>query len=465
MWRRSDRAACCPHAGICHNASSGDRTRRGVTHLSTAFNIWYGLAGFIAFTWMLRWYVVEHYRRRERMLGPDSYAGHPTPPPRVSVLVAGKDEENYIETCVRSLMTQDYPNYQVIAVNDRSTDATPRILDRLKLEFGDRLHVIHVEHLPGDWFGKHHAMHLGVQAADGAWLLFTDADCRQTSPRTISVAMHEAIKRKVDFLSVIPIMENRKPWESWLQPVCSAVLLLWFQPRKVNKSHKKVAYANGAFMLLRRGCYDAIGGHPAFRNMANEDIHMARRTKELGLRLKVIMNEGLYVTHMYRNFREAWRGWGRIFFGCLVKRWKIALAMGFLLFFSLFPWVSAMAAAAGWALDDAARAPMWRTALLVWMGAIAVKQWALISWYRIIKTPVKYSIGYVIGSVIALGMLIHAFLQAGGRAKTSWRGTSYRAGVRVDAPAPAPVASPPQTIPVETVLPVAAVELAPKDVA
>lgn len=401
--------------------------------------IWYALAALLAVAWILRWYVVEHYRRKERLLTESAYDGPPAPAPPVSILVAGKDEEDNIEVCVRSLLAQDYPDFEVIAVNDRSGDATPSILDRLAKEFSDRLKVIHVRHLPDGWFGKHHAMHVGVQAARGDWLLFTDADCRQVSRRTLSLSMRESIERKVDFLSLLPVLDNRRFWERWFQPVCAAILLLWFQPRKVNKPQSIYAYANGAFMLMNRRCYDAIGGHPAFRQQANEDIHMARVAKSLGLRLKVMQNDGLYVTHMYRTFKEAWRGWGRIFYGCLGQRRKIALAMTFLLFFSITPWASLVAALAGTALSEGATRAAWREAALVWTGVVLIMQFALVSWYRIVRTPVIWSLGYVLGSLVAWTSLLHAFFQVGGRARTVWRGTIYRAGVRTDeAPDSAP---------------------------
>lgn len=378
-------------------------------------------------TWIVRGVVIERYRRRERTLREDTHPGPPNPAPSVSILVAGKDEEENIETCVRSLLAQDYPNAEIIVINDRSTDATPEIVDRLAREAGGKLRAIHVRELPDGWYGKHHAMHLGVQASRGEWLLFTDADCRQTSPRSVSMAMQEAVKRKIDFLSVLPVLDNQRPWERWLQPVCAAILLFWFQPRKVNKSYRKEAYANGAFMLMSRRCYDAIGGHTAFRQQANEDIHMARTAKELGMKLRVIPNDGLYVAHMYRTLREASRGWARIFYGCLGTRRAIALAMAFLCFFSLLPSLSLIGSAVKWLATGAAT---WKTATLVWLGVVVTAQVSLIPWYRTIKTPVVWSLGYPIGGALALGILAHSFLQVSGLARTMWRGTNYRAGRR-----------------------------------
>ena len=95
---------------------------------------------------------------------------------RLSVIVAARNEEVCIENCLRSLLRQDHPNFEVIAVNDRSTDRTPQILDRLATEFAGQLKVIHVTSLAHGWFGKPHALNLAMQSATGEVLLFTDAD-------------------------------------------------------------------------------------------------------------------------------------------------------------------------------------------------------------------------------------------------------------------------------------------------
>src|SRR4029079_6010588 len=99
-------------------------------------------------------------------------------------------------------------------------------------------------------------------------------------------------------------------------PVCGAVMVFWFHPKRVNDPEHSAAYANGAFMLLRRSCYDAIGGHDEVRTQVNEDMHMAHLAKEHRQRLVVVQNEDLYTVRMYSRFKDIWRGWSRIFYGC-----------------------------------------------------------------------------------------------------------------------------------------------------
>ena len=117
--------------------------------------------------------------------------------PSLSVIVAAKNESDCIETCIRSLFRQDYPNLQVVAVNDRSSDDTGLILDRLANELGDRLLVIHVTQLPTGWFGKPHALTVGTQQATGSVICFTDADCEFLAPAALRTAVTEVQQWRV----------------------------------------------------------------------------------------------------------------------------------------------------------------------------------------------------------------------------------------------------------------------------
>ena len=128
--------------------------------------------------------------------------------------------------------------------------------------------------------------------------------------------MGYALREQVDLLSVLPVLETQTVWERIIQPVAGAVMVFWFNPIRVNDPARKAAYANGAFMLIRKEAYEKVGGHAAVRRQLNEDLHMAKLIKQQGLRLRVVQNDGLYLTRMYRNFHETWRGWSRIFYGC-----------------------------------------------------------------------------------------------------------------------------------------------------
>ncbi|MCK5557685.1 MAG: glycosyltransferase, partial [Candidatus Hydrogenedentes bacterium] len=220
--------------------------------------------------------------------------GPPNPAPKVSVIVAGKDEEDNIEACLRSLAEQDYPNFEIIVCDDRSADGTGAIIDRLA-EGDKRIRAVHIDHLPDGWKGKNHALQQGSDLATGEYFFFTDADCRHISPRSLSVAMQLLLDRKAGLLSVLPTLEMKGFWENVVQPVCSGVMMIWFDPNRVNRPESSTANANGAFVLLPRDVYDKIGRHAAIKNILQEDLALAHLVKQKKLGLLVARSSGLYV--------------------------------------------------------------------------------------------------------------------------------------------------------------------------
>ena len=310
-------------------------------------------------------------------------------------------------------------------VDDRSRDRTPIILRELEAKAASRLRVVTVTTLCEGWFGKNNAMREGASTSRGDWLLFTDADCRQQSPRSLSMAMREALAHEADFLCITPILEAPTVWERIIQPVCALTLMLWFLPHRVNKPHRKTAYANGAFMLLRRSCYDAIGGHDRVRNEVNEDVQMARLTKGMGLRLRVVETDDLYVTRMYDRFASAWRGWSRIFYGCIQSTGKLLISASMLLFLSIAPWCCLAIAIAGWASSEVGAAGRWTWAVLAWSAVVVIEQVMMWRVYRLIWVKPIWSLAHAAGSVVVLGMLFSAMLKAIGLTGLTWRGTTY----------------------------------------
>jgi hypothetical protein len=408
--------------------------------MSIAFTMWFILAGGIGLVWLVRLLSLVPVLRRRCVLKPRAYQGPPQPgkpgfpgAPRISILVAARDEEDNIEACVTSLLDQDYPNLQLIVVDDRSRDRTPAILSRLQRQGGSRLRVVTVRELAEGWFGKSHAMREGVRVSDGDWLLFTDADCRQLSPHTVSIAMGEALTQRTDFLTIIPMLETRTVWERIIQPVCSLVIAFWFMPDRVNNPDKSTAYANGAFMLMSRRCYNAIGGHEPVRNRLNEDIELARLAKAAGMRLRVVENKGLYQTRMYPTLRQAWRGWSRIFAGALVSPIRVATAASLIVLLGLVPWASLVAAVIGLIASSAGSAAPWSTAVAAWGVVIVLEQYVLARFYSIVGIQRVWSATYLLGATVTLAMLVNALFKVLGATTTTWRSTTYRGGQDVTA--------------------------------
>jgi glycosyltransferase involved in cell wall biosynthesis len=389
---------------------------------------WSVLLLLVSVVWFTRHLDIQRAKREQLPLSSRSYPGPPDNPPLVSVLIAGKDEEANIERAVRSMLRQDYPNFELIVINDRSQDRTPSIIESIKAEDATgRLRVIHVTHLREGWFGKNNAMREGVELARGEWLCFGDADCDHTSDRSLSMAVRHAIENQADFFSLLPRLETRGLWERIIQPVAGALMVFWFHPKRVNNPERPDAYANGAFMLMTRKCYDAIGGHEPVKTEVNEDIHMARIAKEKRQKLFVCQNEDLYTVHMYSGFAQIWRGWSRIFYGCFGTFRRLRVTLLVLLGMNVFPYMSLLIAAGVFALTNwPAGNPLWYLLGGASLLAVSMQLSVIARFYKISYANPWLAPTFIIGAFVCIGMLINAMLKLNGRTTVTWRGTTYQ---------------------------------------
>jgi chlorobactene glucosyltransferase len=235
----------------------------------------------------------------------------PTAPPSnaalISVCVPARNEERNVRACVASLLRQDYPNVEVLVLEDRSTDATPEILRQLAAH-DDRLRVIHGADLPAGWAGKPHALFQASTAARGDWLCFVDADTF-LSPNALSACYEKAIETNADMFSIMSFQILGSFWEKVVMPIVMTALSVGFSPRKVNDPKNKDAIANGQFILIKRSVYNAIGGHKSVRDQIVEDKAIAEQVKWNGYRLIVANGYSVARTRMYTSLAEMWEGW------------------------------------------------------------------------------------------------------------------------------------------------------------
>ncbi len=385
---------------------------------------WLGLILLTVVVWTRRHFQLSQAGRDLPPLEAGMYRGDAGSLPPVSVLVAAKDEEANIEDCVRSLLAQQYPKFEVIAVNDRSSDHTAEILDGLAAA-NPRLTALHVRELRPGWFGKNNAMREGVERARHEWFCFTDADCVFVSPRAVTVAMCYALEQRADFLSVLPAHQSRSFWERVIQPACSGIMMIWFHPMRVNDPRRSTAYANGAFMLMRRSCYEAIGGHEAAKSDVNEDLRMAVLAKQAGQRLRVVSNDDLYTVRMYSTLRQIWSGWTRIFYGCFRTPRRLLVSMLVVMIFSLLPWATLAAGLLVTVLDRTAP-PAWMWLTLAAGTACLAQVSVMWRFYALTRSHPLYGFLYPIGAAIGLGALTTALRRVSGWGAITWRGTTYR---------------------------------------
>ncbi len=381
------------------------------------------LSALVSLIWLSRHLMIRRERRTGLLLGQDS-PGPPESPPKISVIVAAKDEASCIETCVRTMLDQDYPNFDMTVCNDRSDDDTAEIAQRVADE-DPRLRLVNITALPDGWCGKNNAMQTGIATTDGEWICMIDADCRQVSRRTLSVAMQYAQDSDADLLSVLPRLEMKTWWENVVQPVCSGVMMIWFPPEKVNDPDAPNAYANGAFMLIRRSAYEAIGTHEAVKDRLNEDMHMAQLIKQANLHLRVIRSENLYIVRMYTSFTQIIRGWSRIFYGTFGTLKRLAVSLAVVVTMGLLPYLAAGIGLAGWTCGAEPAWP-WRMLSIAGLTAVALQLSVIYRFYKLVDARRDLFWTYPIGCAVAIWTLIISLTKLGG-AKVVWKSTGYDA--------------------------------------
>jgi glycosyltransferase involved in cell wall biosynthesis len=217
--------------------------------------------------------------------------------PSITVIVPALNEQDKVSACLQSLLAQDYPNLQILAVDDRSTDRTGAIMDQLAAEHPSRLRVLHIRELPPEWLGKTHAMATAAAQSSADYLLFTDADIL-FRPEAIRRSLVYALESHADHLVTGPTTIIHR-WDEAAMLGFFQLFGLWAaRPWKVaDPRAKRDAIGIGAFNLLKRSAYEQIGGFAALRMEIVEDLGLARRIKRAGLAQRFAFGRGLVNVH------------------------------------------------------------------------------------------------------------------------------------------------------------------------
>ncbi|RLS34198.1 MAG: glycosyltransferase [Planctomycetota bacterium] len=212
--------------------------------------------------------------------------------PSLSLIVPAKNEEEAIEEALRRMLQLDYPDYEVIAINDRSDDQTGAIMDRIAAEVGSPLQVVHVKELPTGWLGKNHAMSQGIARARGEFILLTDGDV-MFDPLVLRRAMNVVQKRQLDHLVLVPETTYSTFLEAALINFFGVLMMATTRFPIVRWKWFKDAYLGvGAFNLVRRTAYDTIGGFEPLKLEVADDLMLGRLIKHSGLRQDVFGGQG-----------------------------------------------------------------------------------------------------------------------------------------------------------------------------
>ncbi len=227
----------------------------------------------------------------------------PSSLPQVSVIIPARNEEVNLKSCLDSLIPQSGLSFEIIVVDDHSTDRTREIAESYSA-----VRVLEAGSLPAGWTGKNNAVSTGARAATGSWLLFTDADTVHL-PGSLARALEEVKDHQAALLSYSPEQIAVTFWELAVLPVVFAELARQYPPQKVSDPTSPEAAANGQYLLISREAYDAAGGHAAVAGNILEDVALARLVKTAGKKIRFRYAADAVRTRMYRNYRQLREGW------------------------------------------------------------------------------------------------------------------------------------------------------------
>jgi len=254
---------------------------------------------------------------RASIIDPDSL-------PFVSILVPARNEERHIEACVRSLLAQNYPHFEVVVLDDGSSDSTYEILHRLRDQDG-LLRVLVGAELPTGWCGKPHACWQLANAAIGECLLFTDADCR-FAPDALLLAVGARIEHDADVVSMMPDYIAMTFWERVVIPLLVMIPFVFLPIAAVRHSrYACIAAANGAFIFIGREDYFRFGGHSAVQDQLAEDVKFAQVAKRAGLTQWYGDGLKVYSVRMYESLPEIWSGFKKNLYSAFSRKLTILI--------------------------------------------------------------------------------------------------------------------------------------------
>ncbi|MFZ0321036.1 MAG: glycosyltransferase [Candidatus Sulfotelmatobacter sp.] len=340
-------------------------------------------------------------------------SANPSPPfPRVSIIVPARNEESDIALSLTRLLELDYDNYEVIAVNDRSTDLTGEIMEEVARRASDnQLRVIHHRELPPGWLGKTHAMWTATNKATGDWLLFTDADVL-FKPDAVRRAVTYAEAEKADHVVLFPKMIMKRPGEFMMIAFFQTMFVFGHRPWKVADPKSRDHMGVGAFNLIRRSVYESVGTYKTLRMEVLDDMKLGKVVKNAGFAQRNVFGGDLISIRWANGAMGVVNNLTKNFFAVLSFQWPRTLISAFgLAFLNLMPFLGV------WLAHDWERLPY----------AIALGSMFLIylgmSWRS--GVPAYYFLLHPVSTALFVYTLLRSMFHTLWNDGIIWRGTRY----------------------------------------
>ena len=343
------------------------------------------------------------------------YKGELVSYPYVSVCIPARNEGRDIKNCVESLLNQDYPNFEVIIVDDNSSDNTAEIICSMAKEYSNLIFVAGAQ-LETGWMGKPYALHQAYEKSRGQYLLFTDADLIY-KPHALKTAMHTMISKDLGLMTLMPAAIFGSFWERVIQPVIFGFIAALTSFRKVNSVNNQSAMGFGAFLLFSKKSYEKIGGHLSVANEVLEDIMIAKKAKFNRLSVLVADGKDLLSIRMYHSLKEIWIGWRKnIFLAMKSSIFRAFYYMAMVLCFLLTPYIVVMI-------------NLWMGTGSLWVGVsllgLALSLATGLGLCYELGLEAKNVFLFPLGAILMVAIMLNSMVHTLFLGRTEWRGRVY----------------------------------------
>ena len=350
----------------------------------------------------------------------DRFENKSTTTPKVSVILPARNEEDFIGRCLESLRTQDYNDFEIIAIDDSSEDKTGEIIEELTKKDSKIIHVSANEK-PQNWMGKNWACMEGFKKATGNIMLFTDADTK-FEKNVISLAVSHLQSEDLDALTVIPRLRCIDRITKITLPMLSTFLHSRYSALNVNNPKKKVGYFFGSFFVIKRKVYEEIGTHEKVKQEIIEDGALGKITKESGYALKMVRGEHLIEALYSRSSKEMWNGLKRLMVPLYHQNSASAVGVFFAVLFILFMPIPLLAYSVIAFEPSLSFSTLLISAII---STITIFSASIMETRMGLDLSIMNSVFAPIGSIIVVLGFLSGILHANKSTAVSWRGRKY----------------------------------------
>jgi len=339
--------------------------------------------------------------------------------PLISILIPARNEERSIGKCLDSLLKQNYPNLEIIMIDDQSTDSTSKIISEFAKN-DSRIKLIQGKPLPQGWMGKCWALYQGVQIAKGEWFLFSDADVIHNT-LTLNSVYQYVVKNDVSFLTLKYKLLVKTFWEKVIPPSINFIKT-WFapSPKKVNDMNTSAIEAKGDFIFVKRGIYEKLGGHKAVKDEFIESATLMQHFKKAGHKVALLDGSRYIKVRKYSDLKDIINSYSKFFYKVFQSKMNILLSMLWMIILlsviSPIPILLFIVVLGHPGFNIETTLPILQVLVLFSIAMIFYKKDNFNPWY---------ALAFPLGAIIFISVVYKALFELIIKRSPSWRGRIY----------------------------------------